>query len=88
MEIAEVSSVTIFHGEALAVLVLENGNVLPLKGMKDTTILVGERDCVTIDGSGNLKYLHLVASICMEILAIMGTIGILVIIWRDILGGF
>lgn len=35
-----------------------------------------------------LKYLHLVASICMEILAIMGTIGILVIIWRDILGGF
>ena len=56
MEIAEVSSVTINHGEAQAVLVLENGNVLPLKGMKDTTILVGERDCVTIDGSGNLKY--------------------------------
>lgn len=56
MEIAEVSSVTINHGEAQAVLVLENGNVLPLKGMKDTTILVGERDCVIIDGSGNLKY--------------------------------
>nr|DAL03344.1 MAG TPA: hypothetical protein [Caudoviricetes sp.] len=35
-----------------------------------------------------MKYLHLVASICMEILAIMGSIGILVIIWRDILGGF
>nr|DAL83951.1 MAG TPA: hypothetical protein [Caudoviricetes sp.] len=35
-----------------------------------------------------MKYLHLVASICMEIFAIIGTIGILVIIWRDILEGF
>lgn len=35
-----------------------------------------------------MKYLNLVAMICMDIFAILGTIGILVIIWRDILGGF
>lgn len=52
------------------------------------TLLAVAVMCVALWRSGNLKYLHLVASICMEILAIMGTIGILVIIWRDILGGF
>lgn len=56
VKIAEVAPVTINPGETRAELVLEDGNVLPLKGMKDTTILIGERERLTIDESGNLKY--------------------------------
>nr|DAY82737.1 MAG TPA: hypothetical protein [Caudoviricetes sp.] len=35
-----------------------------------------------------MKYLNLAAMIFVDIFAIFGTVGILVIIWRDILGGF
>ncbi|MCQ4872106.1 FecR family protein [Butyricimonas paravirosa] len=57
VKIAEVVPVTIYPGETRAVLMLEDGNLLPLMGMKDTTIVVGERERLVIDESGNLKYL-------------------------------
>ena len=57
VKIAEAVPVTIHPGETRAVLMLEDGNLLPLMGMKDTTIVVGERERLVIDESGNLKYL-------------------------------